>query len=221
MSARFKATFNEEPFEVEISSNGELSFPGYDEHLEYEIAYAAMGGHKTTAMYLLELWIEEPIEAICTNIHLERNTLALIAIDWAEHVLPLFEREYPEDKNPHMMVAASRKFVSGKISKSAFEVDKQMVRKSVDRAWRDSGLRKAETVAWSVARSAELTADVARNIDGSAETTAWAASMAAAKAAGASTTGFDQERAWQVRHFVHVMECLQAGKNRPKTKETP
>jgi hypothetical protein len=29
------------------------------------------------------------------------------------------------------------------------------------------------------------------------------------------------ERAWQVRHFVHVMECIQTNKKWPKIKVTP
>ena len=33
--------------------------------------------------------------------------------------------------------------------------------------------------------------------------------------------GKQGEVSWQVRHFVHVMECLQDGKAWPKIEETP
>jgi hypothetical protein len=40
-------------------------------------------------------------------------------------------------------------------------------------------------------------------------------------AEGMAMDGAVAERAWQVRHFVHAMECVKLGKTWPKIKETP
>ena len=83
MSARFTAVFEGETFDIEITSDGELLLPGYEEQLEYEIAYAAMGGEKTLAIVLLARWESSPAEIMCHAINLPREVLIGLAADWA------------------------------------------------------------------------------------------------------------------------------------------
>jgi hypothetical protein len=209
MSARFTAVFEGETFEIEITSDGELSFPGHDEQLEYEIAYAAMGGKPTAAMRLLEAWHGEPVGFICNNLfRLDKNTNMSLAADWAEHVLPLFERGHREDNRPRQAIEAARDFVAEKISPDELDRAQDAAREAA--SWAGSSYE-----AWAAAKAAAAAAEMAR-----AEA-AESAALYAAAAVRAETNNKATERAWQVRHFVHCMERLQTNKKWPKIEETP
>ncbi len=45
---------------------------------------------------------------------LDRKTVALRAADCAERVLPLFEREHPDDVRPRAAIEAARAWVRGR-----------------------------------------------------------------------------------------------------------
>jgi len=126
----------------------------------------------------------------------EADKLArLFACDCAEHVLPLFEKEYPGDKRPRQAIEVARQYAKGEASTEE--------------------LRAAAWVAGAAAR------DVA----GVASRAAWAASRAAAKAAGwdaaraaawdaawdaAWAAGWvaarDAERVWQTKTFLEMLK---------------
>lgn len=180
MGSVHTATFEGKSFEAEIIPDGDLVF--VDGDIEYEIAFVAMGGDETPATKLLKAWRKDPIDVICNNLGLEDDTLRLLAADWAEHVLPIFEHKYPEDHQPRLAIEATRDFVAGKIT--AAQLGK--------------------------AREAAGAAAAAR-----------AAAAGAAYRARQAATAPAREQTWQVRHFVHVMERLQAGKIWPKIEETP
>ena len=87
--------------------------------------------------------------------------LHLLACDFVEDVLPIFEKECPDDKRPHRAIEAKRKWLRGKIS------DKQ--------------LAEAEDAAWDASWDATWAADA--TIRDAAWTAAKAAASAAASAA--------------------------------------
>jgi len=232
MSARFKVTHGSEVFEVEITSDGELTIPGYDkEQLEYEIAFAAMGGDKSHVLLWLDKWQQDPTGIIIQNLGLDDGTLRLLAADWAEHVLPIFERAYPKDKRPRKAIKAARDFVAGKITaaqlakaREAAWAAKRAAEKVVAAAGAaGDAAARAATAAWMAAQG-----EWARSPAERKAAAAWAAAAAArsawkAAAASARDAASDSvlEQAWQVRHFVHVMECFQVGKVWPPIKDTP
>ena len=77
------------------------------------------------------------------------KTARLFACDCAERVLPIFEKQYPNDFRPRNAILASRKFANGKISKN-----------SMDAAWDAAGdaaraaARDAAWAAWDAADAA-------------------------------------------------------------------
>ena len=80
----------------------------------------------------------------------------LLACDYAEHVLPIFETRYPDDYRPREAIAVSRRYARGEAT--------------------DAELSAAWPAAWSAAGSA------ARNAAGSAaESAAWSAAGSAAE----------------------------------------
>ena len=93
----------------------------------------------------------------------------LIAADFAERVLPLFEAEYPDDDRPRKSIDAARAYARGEITK----------------AQRDAAGAAAGAAAWAAAGAAAWAA--ARAAAGAAAgAAAWDAAGDAARAAGAA-----------------------------------
>ena len=90
----------------------------------------------------------------------------LMAADFAEEVLPIFEKAYPDDKRPRKAIQASRDFANGRISSEEREATGEAARIA---AW---------GAAWAAALDAAL--DAARV---AARVAAWAAARVAAGAA--------------------------------------
>ena len=114
--------------------------------------------------------------------------LRLFAADCAEHVLHLFERDYPNDDRPRKAIQAARDFAEGRISDAAREA-----------AW---------AAAWAAARAA------ARAAEWAAEAAEWAAAAeAAARAAtwAAEEAGSESQQERLVAIISEVMadpRCL-------------
>lgn len=99
-----------------------------------------------------------------------------LACDFAEHVLPLWERQYPEDTRPRWAIEVARRYASGKASK----VELNAARAAAGDAARAA--TKVADAAWAAARVRALA-------------TAKAARVAAGDAAG--DAAWDAERLWQ------------------------
>jgi len=107
----------------------------------------------------------------------------LLACDYAEHVLPIFETQYPDDDRPRKAIAVSRRYARGEAT--------------------EAELTAARTAAWN-APEAELTAAWSAS-----RAAAWAASWAAAWAASWAAAR-DAERQWQE---ARLRELLEGGKS--------
>ena len=102
MTIRFELPLTKENlrerFTVEISRDGEMSFPGYEEQLEYEIAYVAMGGRKSLPLILADRW-EIPAgrsHAIAHNFGLGER--------WSGGSLPIASHTSPTATRPACLV---------------------------------------------------------------------------------------------------------------------
>ena len=115
----------------------------------------------------------------------------LIAADFAEHVLPLFEADYPDDDRPRKAIEAARAFVRGQITIEQLE------------AARDAAWAAASAAASAAARDAALAATRDAAL-AAARDAAWAAAGDAARAAARAAAG-DAERAWQQQRIDAVV----------------
>ena len=88
--------------------------------------------------------------------------IRLLACDYAEHVLHIFEEKYPEDRRPRNAIGVSRKYANGNATKEDF-----------DAAW------VAARAAWYAAAACYAAGD-----DRAAARAAWYAAGAACYAAG-------------------------------------
>jgi hypothetical protein len=103
---------------------------------------------------------------------LNKKDRRLFACDCAEHVLPIYEKHYPDDSRPREAIEVARRFARGKATQKE--------------------LRVAGAAAWAAADAA----------DAAAEAAAWAADAAEAVAyttcAAAEAAAWAVEREWQL-----------------------
>ena len=148
----------------------------------------------------------------------ERDLIArLFAASCAEHVLPIYEQQYPDDKRVRLCIEASRRFAYGEIT------DTELAHAGVA-AWAAWGAaaRVARVAAWAAWGAA---ADAARAAHDAAGVAAWAAAADAARAAaydayaaavtaGAAGAAWAAARAaadaaeqdWQKAFFLSLLE---------------
>ena len=104
------------------------------------------------------------------------RTDRLFAVDCAEHVLPIFEKQYPNDDRPRKAIHAARDFVDGKISKESLDAARDAegrVAWTGDVAWAAGGAvwaaGTAVWAAWDVAWARDVAWDVAGAVAEAAE----------------------------------------------------
>jgi hypothetical protein len=120
----------------------------------------------------------------------------LYAADCAERVLPIFEKERPDDDRPRKVIEAARAYERGEIDAAAWD------------AARDAAWAAASAVAWAAARDAARDAAWAAARDAAwdaawaaASAAAWRAASAAARDAAWAAAG-EAERTWQTSHLL-------------------
>ena len=103
----------------------------------------------------------------------------LLACDYAERVLPIYEQKYPNDARPRATIEVARRYANGK----------------TDFEEMDAARTAARTAAWAAARDAAGAAarDAARD---AARAAAWAAARDAARAA---------EKEWQGQRLMEYL----------------
>ena len=128
------------------------------------------------------------------------RTARLFAADCAEHVLPLFEAERPNDDRPRKAIEAARRFANGE----ATQEERAAAEAAAGAAARAAAEAAAGTAAWDAARAAARAA--AWTATGTAAGTAAraAAGAAAGDAAGAAARAAarDAEREWQTARLT-------------------
>ena len=108
----------------------------------------------------------------------------LFACDCAAHVLPIYEKECPDDKRPRECIEVARKFAHGKATREEMTAARDAAWAAARAAARDA----ARAAAWDAAR------DAARDA-------AWAAARAAAWVAA-----WDAEKKYQARRLMKLLK---------------
>ena len=118
----------------------------------------------------------------------------LLACDYAEHVLYLFEKQYPDDKRPQQTIDVSRRFANGQATKAELTA-----------AWvaaRDAMYAAAEAGAARAARAAGVVGYAAGDAMRGA---AGDAAMATATYTAENAAG-EEEREWQKNKLREYLE---------------
>ena len=117
--------------------------------------------------------VEDCLWALCATAEDCQKVARFMAADFAEAVLPIFERERPGDDRPRKSIAAARALARGEIGAAARDAAGTA---AWDAAWdaRTAARDAARTAAWAAAWAAGTAAWAA------AKTAAWAAPRTAA-----------------------------------------
>jgi hypothetical protein len=128
----------------------------------------------------------------------------LMACDFAEAVLPIYEKQYPNDNRPRVCIETARRFARGECSQS--EVDA-----AGDAAW--AAAKDAWGAAWGAGAAAWGAAWGAGDAAQAAAKDAWGAAWGAARAAAwaAKDAGAARDAAWAaqletIKRYLHGQE---------------
>ena len=94
--------------------------------------------------------------ALCATVkHPEGDkVMRLMAADFAEAVLSIFEKEYPDDDRPRKAIKAARDFANGKITAKERAAARAAAGAAAGAAARDAAGDAARAAAWDAARAA-------------------------------------------------------------------
>jgi hypothetical protein len=121
------------------------------------------------------LWCLQATTESCNKI------ARLMAADFAESVLGIFEKEFPDDKRPRAAIQAARDFASGKITEKQLAAARNAARAAARAAERAAERSAAWAATWAAARNA-------------AGAATWAAASAATGAAARDAEREKQEK---------------------------
>ena len=136
------------------------------------------------------------------------RTARLFACDCAEHVLSLYEAQYPDDRRPRKAIETARRYAEGKAAveelTAAWYAAEAAARAAAEAA-RDAAWEAAEGAAGAAEGAAGAAAWAAVwSAAGAVWSAAWAAREAAGVAAGA--TERQRQRQWQAERLKRLLE---------------
>lgn len=80
--------------------------------------------------------VADCVWCFCATEQEAENTFRLIACDFAESVLPIFEKEYPNDKRPREAIAISRLYAKNEATREELDAARAAARAAAwDAAW--------------------------------------------------------------------------------------
>ena len=134
------------------------------------------------------------MEQVSEREDLTEQEQRLIAADFAEHVLPLFEAQYPDDDRPRKAIEAARAFARGEMTKEQLASAEAAARAAATEALAEALKAPSSQAAAASAESAAACA-LKRYAMNASSVGASSAAMAA---------GYDAERAWQEERIDEV-----------------
>jgi hypothetical protein len=133
------------------------------------------------------------------------KTLRLFAADCAEHVLGIYEKQYPKDDRPRKAIQAARDFANGLIDAAAYADYAANAAAAAAAAYADYNAYAADYAANAAsAASAACAAAYATYADYAAAYADYAANVAAYAANVAAD--YNAETQWQVNRLKYYLE---------------
>ena len=228
--------------EVELFEDGDIAISGFDE--AYHRAGVEFGYEEPLELKLIDYWHTNPEIVISVSLDISHEIGSHIALDWAEHVLPIHKKRFPYDTRPEEAFAAARDYLDDpneqndyNLRKMSIEVTKCEIDLPYEMHWERGKYSNISTVhapnfaARAIARavsSADSTHDISMY-----ESTVQYASIHARVAVAYSIsnisddedpryrTAYENEKAWQVKRFVKAMEIVGQGGKWPPMSVTP
>lgn len=236
MSVEFNIVYDACELRVSVDHDGILTIPDPPVDMEYEIAFMAMGGDEPPTLRLMRRWDEDPIDTITAYL-VDAGPFKLsphlLAVDWAEHTLYIYENVLPEKQRALRPRTLQQALWSARAAyQYERDIDRRMQKMISDEATATANHascsteldEKALTTMWSAWYSiAALSMAVHRYPGKCADRSAMAFATKDGAEVGSAefNTRYRTEQAWQVRRFVDVVETLKAGEPWPPMEATP
>jgi hypothetical protein len=208
---------------LEFRDDGEVVMLDHSEKLVR--SFVAFGAKPPECMIEIDKAREEPIDYLNveSRYFLTANTVALLACDFAEHVLPIWYEYFRDDDRPKKAIQEARKYLAGKIKLETFKQAMGAANAAANAAAAIAGARSAaQAAAW--ATTSVVAASRAKDVvwsSWSPDVAAWLAKDAARWAAHRHAkyhgndpdAAKDAEKKWQVGRTVQVLEAVSRGEN--------
>ena len=214
-NAEFDAVSDGQILRVRIDYDGEMTILSPVVDLEYEIAYAAMGGRKSPELLFTEEWEETPIKVFLGKMShsaiLTRQRY-LIALDWVEHVIPIYTAQFPNKQQQFMdLIEDARKLLHHGNLLIAHVPDQVWKLKEQANHW--ASLNKSWAAFYEISALFSL---LKHDLVGSANAAATAMSHHAdpTRCTAEFNRAYETERLWQIRRIIDVVNALDRTKKR-------
>ena len=96
--------------------------------------------------------LDDALWSLCIVLEPADREIRLLACDFAEHILPIYEKRYPNDNRPRNAIATSRRFANGEATRE--ELDAACAAAWAARAAARAAWAAAKAAAWAAARAA-------------------------------------------------------------------
>ena len=130
----------------------------------------------------------------CTEPEKACRVSQILACDYAEHVLPIYEKQYPGDTRPRDAIALARRYTKGQATGEELAAAREAAGDAGDAKGATSAARAARDAASAASAATSAARDAARDA-------VWAASDARDAARAANTT----EQTWQIQRFKELL----------------
>ena len=148
--------------------------------------------------------------------HLDKKLCVSLNCDFAEHVMPIWEKEYPDDRQPQNCIAVTRKWVLDEVTIEEVRAANAAAYYTAAAAAANANANAAYTAAATAAAAYTAAAAAAYTAAAAAAyTAAYTAATAvaayaayAAVAANAAYAAYAAERQWQREHMIEVLKNL-------------
>ncbi len=147
--------------------------------------------------------LRDTIWSLRCTIEPSENILIEFACQCAEHVLHIYENQYPEDTSPRKAIEAARTCITDKSQAAeAARAAAEAARAAANAAWA-AGAANAAWAATGAARAAWAATGAARAANAAGAATG--AANAAWVATGAARAAWDAEIEWQIKTLLELL----------------
>ena len=186
------------------------------DHEEIDVrAFVAFGAKPPGCLEAIDEARDNQVDFLVQRIVLDQKTRALLACDFAEHVLPIWYEYYPDDHRPKKAIEAARKYVAGKINESALKIAGEAAWAAANAASSAWAASAGASAAWLATRAASAVWWAARvSAASEARAASWLAAYYHAEAHGNDPAAARAaEKKWQAGRMVQVVEAISRGED--------
>jgi hypothetical protein len=191
-----------EMHQIELRDDGTAVMLVHDEAIVR--ACVVFGARPPECLAALDEAREYPVDFVLANVEMADKVKGLLACDFAEHVLHIFEAEVPDDDRPRKAIHTARAYWRGKATREQLDEARVEAKAAWNRSADAARFAAGAALATPTARARWAAWDAAHaKAEGAADAAAYVAAMAA-------------ESLWQLSRIFKVLDAVRKGKRWPR-----